>query len=221
MKGSRSRRRPSDADDGHGALGFPDPGPSLPHRRGRTARLLRTAARAALRLTGWRIEGALPDIPRAVVVVAPHTSNWDFVIGIAAVFALGVRVAWLGKHTLFSGPLGPLMRALDGVPVDRTRPGRAVEAAVGRLGESPRMLLGLSPEGTRRPVPRWHRGFSHIAAGAGVPIVPAALDYRARRIRLGIPIAPAGDAEVDLERLRSFFVTTVPRNPDGWRPDFN
>ncbi len=196
---------------------FPEPRGSLPRRSGRIGKNL---GRAFLRSIGWHIAGQLPDLPKAVIIVAPHTSNWDFVIGIAAMFALGVRVSWLGKHTIFGALLGPLMRWLGGIPVDRRAPGGVVEQAVESFRGEPSLLLGLSPEGTRKPVPRWHRGFLHIAHGAGVPIVPVTFDYRRRRIVLADPVEPGSGVEADLDALRPFFSHTSPRRPDGWVADF-
>ncbi|OYV71539.1 MAG: acyltransferase, partial [Deltaproteobacteria bacterium 21-66-5] len=135
-----------------------------------------------LAMLGWRVQGNLPDVGRAVIIVAPHTSNWDFVIGIAAKLGMGLQASWLGKHTLFRGPADRFMRRLGGIPVDRSRPQDAVAQAVAGFAASERMVLGLAPEGTRKAVPRWRSGYYHIAQGAGVPIVPVALDWPSRSL---------------------------------------
>lgn len=169
-----------------------------------------------LRASGWSFEGELPDVARAVLIVAPHTSNWDFLLGIVAMFALGVRVSWLGKHTVFRWPLGTLMRWLGGIPVDRSAAGGVVASVVEEFHRGGPLILGLSPEGTRRRVDRWRTGFHTIAVAAGVPIVPVRLGYRRRRVVLGTPYVPSGDLERDMMHLRGLFCEAEPRRPEGW-----
>jgi len=167
--------------------------------------LSRQLAVGVLRAAGWRFEGGLPNVSKAVAIVAPHTSNWDFVIGLLGLFAVGVRVSWFGKHTLFRAPFKGLLRWLGGIPINRRSASGAVEQMVARFNASEALLVGLSPEGTRKPVPRWHTGFWHIAAGAGCPIVPIAFDWGPREIRFGAPLQPSGDLEADLVALHRFF----------------
>jgi 1-acyl-sn-glycerol-3-phosphate acyltransferase len=137
--------------------------------------------------------------------VVPHTSNWDFVVGVLGLFAVGIRVSWLGKHTLFKPPWGGLMRWLGGIPIDRRSSAGAVEQIVELFNSSDALLLGLSPEGTRRQVDRWRTGFYHIAHRAGCPIVPIAFDYASYTIRFGEPLMPSGDMDADMGELRAFF----------------
>ena len=151
------------------------------------------------------MDGTLPDLPKAVIIVAPHTTNWDFVVGIAAKFALGLRASWLGKHTLFRAPFGRFMRSLGGIPVDRSHPADVVAQSVQRFAEVDRMVLGISPEGTRKTVPRWKTGFYHIARGAGVPIIPVAFDWSRRVLVVGAPVSPGEDMNADLQALARFF----------------
>jgi len=184
------------------AWSVPSLGDALP-RRG--SWLLRWLARGVLRAAGWRFEGGLPNVSKAVAIVAPHTSNWDFVIGLLGLFAVGVRVSWFGKHTLFKAPFKGLLRWLGGIPIDRRSSSGAVEQMVTRFHDSDALLVGLSPEGTRKPVARWHTGFWHIAAGAGCPIVPIAFDWGSRMIRFGEPLQPTGDLDADLAALHRFF----------------
>ena len=174
--------------------------------------------RGVLSLAGWRIEGEVPDRPHLVVCVAPHTSNWDFVIGYAAKLALGVRAHWLGKHTLFRGPLGPILRAMGGIAVDRGAAHGVVAQAVAWFRREPQLLLGVAPEGTRRRVDRWKTGFYHIAREASVPIWPVALDWGARVVRLGAPLMPTGDEAADIESLHAFFRPVRGRIPERGFP---
>ena len=176
--------------------------PSLPRRGNAASRLL---GRVLLAAAGWRIEGAVPDRPKLVAIVAPHTSNWDFVLGIAAVFALGLRVRFLGKHTLFDPPLGWLMRWLGGTPVIRESPQGAVAQAVAMIDAEPAVVLGLAPAGTRTRETPWRSGFYHIAHAARTPILPVAFDGAHRAIRLFAPFVTSGDYEADLPRLMALY----------------
>jgi 1-acyl-sn-glycerol-3-phosphate acyltransferase len=180
---------------------FPEIGDRVPRRGNRVTRAL---ARGLMSVCGWRIRGDFPDLGKAVFIVAPHTSNWDFIVGVGALYAIGFRAAFLAKHTVFRGPLGWLMRFLGGIPVDRRAPHGAVERVVRRFRESEQLMLGLAPEGTRKRVGRWKTGFYHIAQKAGVPIVPATFDYDQRCILIGEPLATTGDIAADLAMLKSF-----------------
>jgi len=175
--------------------------------------VLTALGRAALRLAGWRIAGEVPPYPKFVAIVAPHTSNWDFFIGIAVIFALDLRVGWLGKHTIFRGPWGRLLRALGGRPVRRT----AAEGVVAEVAElirgEPRFILGLAPEGTRSRVDHWRTGFYRIAEAAGVPIVPVWLDFSRREIGLGEALTPTGDVDADVRRLQAVYRPEMARHP--------
>jgi len=177
--------------------------PPSPPRRGN--RFSRWLGRTALALAGWRIEGEIPDRPKLVAIVAPHTSNWDFVLGISAVFALGLSVRFLGKHTLFYPPLGWLMRWFGGTPVVREAPQGAVAQAVAMIEGEPAVFLGIAPAGTRTRDMPWRSGFYHIAHAARVPILPAAFDGGSRAIRLLPVFEPSGDYEADLPRLMALY----------------
>jgi 1-acyl-sn-glycerol-3-phosphate acyltransferase len=172
--------------------------------------------RLALAALDWRIEGAMPDVPRCVLIVAPHTSNWDFVVGLASLLALDLRLTWLGKRQIFRGPLGPLWRALGGVPVDRDAPGGLVEEAAAVLRAPRSAFVGIAPEGTRRKVERWKSGFWRIARASESPILPVAFDYRRRATVLGDVFTPTDDYEADLQELRSRFSAEMAKNPANY-----
>jgi len=180
----------------------PELGPSTPQRGNRFSSAV---SRGAIRLFGWRFEGAIPDVRKAVLIIAPHTSNWDFPLGVAAMFALGLQAVFLGKHTLFGRTLGPMMRWLGGVPVDRGAASGVVGETVRLFSSREQMILVLSPEGTRSTVERWKTGFYHIAVRAEVPIVPVAFDYGTRRISIGDCFVPTGEMVSDLRILENFF----------------
>jgi 1-acyl-sn-glycerol-3-phosphate acyltransferase len=177
-------------------------GDAVPRRGNRFSAF---AGRLVLRILGWGFEGAVPNVSKAVIIVAPHTSNWDFLIGVAALFALGLRAIFLGKHTLFKGPLGVVMRWLGGIPVDRRTARGVVDETVELFAGTEQLILALSPEGTRGSVDRWRTGFYYVALEARVPIVPVAFDYSRRLIRFGERFDPTGDLERDLRRLEKFF----------------
>jgi len=181
-----------------------------PTRGGRFGRAL---GRGLLRLAGWRIEGGLPAEPRFVLIVAPHTSNWDFIIGVLAMFGVGLRASWLGKHTIFRFPVAGLLRWLGGEPVDRSASHGTVEVAVERFRGRPQWVLAISPEGTRKRVPEWKTGFYRIALGAGVPILPVWFDYSRRVVGLGTPVWVTGSEADDIARIRGLFQARMARHP--------
>jgi 1-acyl-sn-glycerol-3-phosphate acyltransferase len=158
-----------------------------------------------LDLMGWRITGDIPDLPKMVLIVAPHSSNWDFIIGVAAKLALRLRVRYLGKDTLFRFPLGIIMRRLGGIPVDRSSSNAVVLSSAQEFERSRQMILAIAPEGTRARVERWKTGFYHIATAARVPILPVALDWGTRTIRIGELFPLTGDLERDVTELRERF----------------
>ena len=181
---------------------FPELPPHAPRRGNAFTKAL---GRGLLTLAGWRVAGEFPDRPKLVAIVAPHTTNWDFVVGILAVFALGLRVRYLGKDTLFKPPLGWLMRWVGGTPVVRDTPQGAVGDAAEMIAREDQVLLGIAPEGTRTPGTPWRSGFYNIARAAQVPILPAAFDDPGKALRLFTLFEPTGDYAADLARLQSFY----------------
>ena len=167
---------------------------------------------AVLRLAGWRVEGTFPDVPKLVVAVAPHTSNWDFLYGAAAMFALDLKATFLGKHTLFVWPASLFLRWMGGIPVDRRAAQGVVGQAVRSFAASTALMVVIAPEGTRRKVARFKTGFLHIAKGAGVPVVLVALDYGERRIRIGPVLESVGNVEEDRIAIEAHFARFPGRN---------
>ena len=164
-------------------------------------------------LGGWSVEGQLPEHDKYVMAIAHHTSNWDFVVALAAKQVLGLKLRFFGKHTLFVGPLGWFMRALGGIPIERSRPHNRVEQAVQAIRDSENIVLAIAPEGTRSKVKEWKTGFYHIAHGAGIPIVPVALDFKNKAIVLGQPFFTTGDTSEDIKELHRFFTPYQPKHP--------
>lgn len=191
--------------------------PSLgPHTPRRGNRLSRGLGRLGLVLLRWRFEGTVPDQPRCVAIIAPHTSNWDFVVGLAALLAVGLRGRFLGKSTLFRAPFGTLMRWVGGIPVDRKRADGVVGQAVAFLRDGEPFFLAIAPEGTRKRVDRWKTGFYRIAQAARVGIWPVVLDYRTRVVRLHPLVNLSGDMHADLTRLRSFYSASMAYRPESY-----
>lgn len=181
-------------------------------RRGN--RLTRATARGLLRLAGWRLEGEVPDLPKFVAIGAPHTTNWDFVLGMAAIWGWGLRVDWVGKHTLFRFPWGGVLRWMGGHPVERDAGGGHTARLVELLDSREKCVVALAPEGTRQMVTRWRTGFWHVAHGARVPICACYLDYARKVIGLGRVFETTGDLEADLARIREFYRDKTARFPE-------
>ena len=193
------------------ASDVPHLGPSVPQRGNAFSRSL---GRVLWSLTGWRFSGEVPDIPKTVVIVAPHTSNWDFPIGVLVMFALGIKVSFLGKHTLFRWPVGPIMRWLGGIAVDRRSPRGVVQQMLDTFDDRDRLFLTLTPEGTRGKVDEWKTGFYHMACEAGVPVFPVSFDWGSRRIAFHEPVVASGDIERDLPLIRGLFDSVTGKRSD-------
>jgi 1-acyl-sn-glycerol-3-phosphate acyltransferase len=169
-----------------------------------------------LALFGWRVVGQLPAAPRFVLIVAPHTSNWDFPIGVLAMFATGIQLNWLGKHTIFFFPASILLRWIGGEPVNRGTRAGIVETAIERFRTRPQYVFAVAPEGTRKRVEQWKTGFYRIAIGAGVPILTVAIDYPRRVVDLGTLYYPVGDEAEDLRQLRRRYRAEMARYPEQY-----
>ncbi len=178
----------------------------------------RWLGRSTFAVGGWQFSGALPDLPKFVVIVAPHTSNWDFFVGIAAVFALGLRISFLGKDSIFRGPPGVILRWLGGIPVDRSVSRDRVSEMVEVFGDHEHLVVGVTPEGTRKRVTEWKTGFYHVARGADVPIVPVAFDYARNTVMLMEAFTPTGDTEADITKLRALYSHVTARHPENFVP---
>lgn len=167
-------------------------------------------------LCGWRIEGEIPDLPKMVMIVVPHTSNWDFLTGLGVKLALRLDARFVAKHTLFRWPAGPVLRWLGGVPVDRSAAGGFVEETASAFRQAERMMIVVAPEGTRKRAEKWKSGFYRIAAEAGVPILLAAFDYPRRVVFFGPLFEPTGDYEQDLVAIRSHYRREMALRPQNY-----
>jgi 1-acyl-sn-glycerol-3-phosphate acyltransferase len=159
-----------------------------------------------LRACGWRLLGEFPDLSKLVLVAAPHSSWWDGVWGLLFKIAIGADISFMAKRELFVWPLGWALRRMGGIPIERTATHGVVEQMVERFRTSPRLWLGIAPEGTRKRVAQWKTGFWQIAHAAAVPILPVAFDYPSRSIVIGPVYQPTPDLPTDLAALRAFYV---------------
>ncbi|RZA18421.1 MAG: acyltransferase [Lysobacteraceae bacterium] len=174
---------------------------------------------SVLRAGGWRMVGAFPDLPKMVVIAAPHSSNWDGFWGFAAKLGMGVKLSILGKDSLARIPvLGPWLRTQGVIPVDRSASHGVVGQAVDAMRDAERMWYAIAPEGTRRRVERWKPGFWHIARGAGVPVVPAYFDYANKVIGIGPAFELSDDMHADIARIQRWYRPFKGRNHDVLQP---
>jgi 1-acyl-sn-glycerol-3-phosphate acyltransferase len=173
---------------------------------------------AILRLVGWRITGQLPDTEKMIVIAAPHTSNWDWALAMPSLFALGVRINYLIKDTAFWWPASLLLKATGGIPVNRREPAGMAEDVSRRIREAERIIMVITPEGTRARVEKWKTGFLRIAQLAEVPVVQLSWDYPSRTIHLGPVAEVSGDFEADIARIRAYFRAFTGRNPENQSP---
>lgn len=177
--------------------------PASYQRRGGV--LTKGLGRLLLRLAGWKFEGTLPDVPKVLVAVAPHTTNWDFIIGVLTLWALDIKISFLGKHTLFKGLFGRWMRSIGGIPVDRSASHGVVGETVRAFAANEQMVLAMAPEGTRQLDKGFKTGFLHIARGAGVPVQLAYFDFSRKVVGFGPMITTTGDVDRDLRTVLDFF----------------
>ncbi|HKN79295.1 MAG TPA: lysophospholipid acyltransferase family protein [Lysobacter sp.] len=161
--------------------------------------------RTLLRLGGWRMVGEFPDLPKVVLIGAPHSSNWDGVWGFGAKLALGLDIRILGKHQLFWWPMGPILRSLGVIAVDRSAAHGVVEQAASLIAQAEQFWFGLAPEGTRKPVERWKPGFWKIAKAANVPVLPAYFHYPDKIIGIGPVFHLTDDMPGDIARIRAWY----------------
>ncbi|MDA0790274.1 MAG: lysophospholipid acyltransferase family protein [Proteobacteria bacterium] len=170
--------------------------------------------RLVMKLAGWRVVGEVPPVSKMIIVAAPHTSNWDLIYLLGAAFTLHLRVNWLGKDSLFRTPLGPLLRFVGGIPVDRSRANNMVGAIVQEIRQGSGCAIVIPPAGTRSRTEYWKSGFYWIAVGAEIPLVCGFLDYAKKEAGLGLSFVPSGEVTADMDRLRAFYRDITARFPD-------
>jgi 1-acyl-sn-glycerol-3-phosphate acyltransferase len=179
--------------------------------------ILRVICFACLKLINWRVVNHLPETPaKSIVIVAPHTSNWDFPLFLLTVFALRINLNVLIKHTIFFFPVGLFLRYCGGIPVDRRAPGARVHNTSSTFKNSDEMLLLITPEGTRSPRTHWKSGFYRMAEAADVPIIIAYVDVKNRVSGLHHIVTPNGDFEGDMDKIYRFYDDKIGLRPDNY-----
>lgn len=161
--------------------------------------------RLLLKLCGWKLIGQLPDAKKYVIIFYPHTSNWDFILGVIGCFALRLDFSFLGKHSLFEGPFGWVFHRLGGIPVKRDERKNMVAQVVEFIDSREHVALAIAPEGTRSKTDHWKSGFYHIARAANVPIAMAFIDGVRREIGISPVLPLTGDLETDKSAIRAFY----------------
>ncbi len=174
----------------------------------------RVLAKILLLVTGWRLEGAVPDLKKCVIIGAPHTSNWDFFFGMLYKLNYGLNIQFLMKDELFSFPFKRFFKLVGGIPVNRTRKNNLVDTLYEKFTQKENFYLALTPEGTREKVKVWKRGFYYIAKKANVPIVLGYMDYGRKVVGVGTVFYPGLDIEEDMRSIQSFYSTIEAKFPD-------
>ena len=180
--------------------------------------VLRGISLFLLKISGWKTSGEIPRESKFVLIVAPHTSNWDLFYGILLAFALKIDAHYIAKEELFRGPFSFLMSWTGAIPVDRSSHHHIVDQMAAMLKEKERCILALAPEGTRHRKDYWKSGFYHIALDAHVPILLAFIDYASKTGGAGPLIYPTGDLEQDMSIIRNFYLNIKGRHPENTSP---
>jgi 1-acyl-sn-glycerol-3-phosphate acyltransferase len=180
--------------------------------------MLPALARLILRIGGWSVVGEIPDVPKAVLIAAPHTSNWDGFWALTYKVAVGLDVKFFAKDSLFWFPLGSLLRGLGGVPLDRSRATSAVDQAVAMFQAEEHFFFGLAPEGTRALSDSWKSGFYRIAKAADVPVYFGMIDYRKKQVGVVARLDLGDDVAADLAKCERFYANVEGRWPKKTTP---
>jgi 1-acyl-sn-glycerol-3-phosphate acyltransferase len=181
---------------------------------GPIAELVRQASIGIYKWGGWQAIREVEPPRKAVIIAAPHTSNWDFAIFFGLCNSLGIQSHWMAKESLFRWPLGPVLRSMGGIPVNRSKSQNMVEQMVAEFNRRDDFLLTVPPEGTRGNVRRWRTGFYYIALGAKVPLMCALMDYKKRLGGLGPYFMPTGDYAADMRRIGEYYFSVTPKYPE-------
>ena len=166
------------------------------------------------KLLGWKIENLQPEVPKCIIAIAPHTSNFDFIIGKLAYWSIGRKAQFLMKKEWFFFPLGMIIRAMGGIPVTRSKTTSLTDSLAAEFAKHDKLQIALTPEGTRKRVTEWKRGFYYIALKANVPIVLVGLDYK-RKAAIFLDIFhPTGNADEDIEKIQAYYAGIKGRHPE-------
>ncbi len=169
-----------------------------------------------LNMLGWKVDmQAIPSPKQYVLIAVPHTSNWDFPLGLLVRSVMRQDIKYVGKASLFRPPFGAIFRALGGIPVDRSKRNKFVDAVIGMLEDSEDLKICIAPEGTRKRVAHLKTGFYHIAKGADVPLLLCKFDYEHRTVTISKPFYPTDNMEADFEYIEGYFRGIKGKNPEN------
>ncbi len=168
------------------------------------------------KLLGWKSVVTIPEYDKYILCVAPHTSNWDFFIGKLFYAAVGRKAGFLMKKEWFFFPLGPILRGMGGIPVNRSRNTSMVDAMAEEIGKKEKFQVAITPEGTRSANPEWKKGFYYIALKAGIPIALYGIDYSSKTITASKVIFPSGDIEKDMREIKLYYKDFTGKNPENF-----
>jgi len=174
----------------------------------------RALGKGFLGLFGWRLVDAFPDVPKAVVIGGPHTSNWDGIFTFAAMMQIGLDAHLMIKQSAVQGLHGPILRWMGALPIDRSQAGGVVEQSVEQFRGRDKFMMVVAPEGTRGGAAQWKTGFYHIAHKAGVPIVLATADYQKKEIAFPAVFQPTGDVDADVRQIQQYYAQVHPCHPE-------
>lgn len=173
-------------------------------------------------LAGWKVHGEYTDeLKKCVIVVAPHTSNWDFIWGILARNIYGIKGRYLVKNSLFKPGIGWFFRWTGGIPVDRSQTNNLTDTLKALLEENEHLQIVFTPEGTRSWVDHWKKGFYWVAHETGLPIVMHAIDFKRKEIFMNEPFYPTGDWDKDIKVFEEYYSDKTGGNPENFNPSFN
>lgn len=179
--------------------------------------LTRFVCATYLQLSGWKVRGDFPALDKAVLIAAPHTSNWDGINMLATAGYYRVKLKWMGKKSLTAGPFGGIIKWLGCVPIDRSAANDVVRVMADAFAATPRMILAIPPEGTRSATREWKTGFYHIARAANVPLILSVLDYGTKTISLAAIITPSGDYDADFGIIQSYYANARGKHADKFK----
>ena len=186
----------------------------IPERlRGSRSKILRKIARFGINISGWTIKGKVPDEERIVIIAAPHTSNWDFILAMLAIFGLNIKVRWLGKNSIFKPGFKKFFEWLGGIPVYRDNPSSLIENVVNIVKKERSIVIAMTPKGTRNKVKRWKTGFLRIAKQTHSKILLISIDAPTKSIEIGNIFNPTGNSEEDLAYIQKYYSTFRGINP--------
>ena len=193
----------------------------IPYRfRANRPKFVQWLGRVVISILGWKVNGGISDEHQEdnlVVIVAPHTSNWDGILGVAAIAGLDAKITFIGKHTVFKYfGLGAFLRYMGGIPVDRTKPGGIIQDAINQIKDINGTLIGMAPEGTRSKVKEWKTGFLRIAKELNTSIIPASIDFAKKEILLGDVFTPTGNNAKDILDLKDYYSFFTAKHPENF-----